>query len=429
MKGGDDMDEIMQNVDVIAATLPKIDKLKTKFLSKDFKLILDKLSKDMETETQDDINPLLVLVFKLNSAVSINEDEDSLTGLSADIENNEINAKQLNILLNSILQPGIQETTDDKILPDDGNTDGVELEKGNQGFGAFTDKDASVLQNKLYLLAELTNSDNTIKLSAEEPVITNDKLKSFLADTLKKADSAQIDKLNKTELNDQIGQADLNKMDDSAQSGQKKDSVGLTESLLDKIGVKEQDMLKEIKDFKLMEPSKSETIDKNNFNISGSTFKVPDELITDDDSGRATVNQPEINTEYILKQIAEGAKLSLTDKSKGEMVIDLKPPNLGKISMQVLVDKSTVTAKITTQNTDIKDIIEANINQLKDSLSQQGIRVDSLMVSVDNGGLFENGHRQNHGRYRHFVFSNMDKSYEDYEFSSYVDKDHVDCIV
>ncbi len=423
------MDEIMQNVDVIAATLPKIDKLKTKFLSKDFKLILDKLSKDMETETQDDINPLLVLVFKLNSAVSINEDEDSLTGLSADIENNEINAKQLNILLNSILQPGIQETTDDKILPDDGNTDGVELEKGNQGFGAFTDKDASVLQNKLYLLAELTNSDNTIKLSAEEPVITNDKLKSFLADTLKKADSAQIDKLNKTELNDQIGQADLNKMDDSAQSGQKKDSVGLTESLLDKIGVKEQDMLKEIKDFKLMEPSKSETIDKNNFNISGSTFKVPDELITDDDSGRATVNQPEINTEYILKQIAEGAKLSLTDKSKGEMVIDLKPPNLGKISMQVLVDKSTVTAKITTQNTDIKDIIEANINQLKDSLSQQGIRVDSLMVSVDNGGLFENGHRQNHGRYRHFVFSNMDKSYEDYEFSSYVDKDHVDCIV
>ena len=421
------MNEIMQNVDVIAATLPKIDKLKTKILSKDFKLILDKLSKDMETETQDDIN--LVLMFKLNSAVSINEDEDSLTGLSADIENNEINAKQLNILLNSILQSGIQETTDDKILPDDGNTDGVELEKGNQGFGAFTDKDASVLQNKLYLLAELTNSDNTIELSAEEPVITNDKLKSFLADTLKKADSAQIDKLNKTELNDQIGQDDLNKMDDSAQSGQKKDSVGLTESLLDKIGVKEQDMLKEIKDFKLMEPSKSETIDKNNFNISGSTFKVPDELITDDDSGRATVNQPEINTEYILKQIAEGAKLSLTDKSKGEMVIDLKPPNLGKISMQVLIDKNAVTAKITTQNTDIKDIIEANINQLKDSLSQQGIQVDSLMVSVDNGGLFENGHRQNHGRYRHFVFSNMDKSYEDYEFSSYVDKDHVDCIV
>ena len=423
------MDEIMQNVDVIAATLPKIDKLKTKILSKDFKLILDKLSKDMETETQDDINPLLVLVFKLNSAVSINEDEDSLTGLSADIENNEINAKQLNILLNSILQSGIQETTDDKILPDDGNTDGVELEKGNQGFGAFTDKDASILQNKLYLLAELTNSDNTIELSAEEPVITNDKLKSFLADTLKKADSAQIDKLNKTELNDQIGQDDLNKMDDSAQSGQKKDSVGLTESLLDKIEVKEQDMLKEIKDFKLLEPSKSETIDKNNFNISGSTFKVPDELITDDDSGRATVNQPEINTEYILKQIAEGAKLSLTDKSKGEMVIDLKPPNLGKISMQVLIDKNAVTAKITTQNTDIKDIIEANINQLKDSLSQQGIQVDSLMVSVDNGGLFENGHRQNHGRYRHFVFSNMDKSYEDYEFSSYVDKDHVDCIV
>ena len=423
------MNEIMQNVDVIAATLPKIDKLKTKILSKDFKLILDKLSKDMETETQDDINPLLVLVFKLNSAVSINEDEDSLTGLSADIENNEINAKQLNILLNSILQPGIQETTDDKILPDDGNTDGVELEKGNQGFGAFTDKDASVLQNKLYLLAELTNSDNTIELSAEEPVITNDKLKSFLTDTLKKADSAQIDKLNKTELNDQIGQADLNKMVDSAKSGQKKDSVGLTESLLDKIGVKEQDMLKEIKDFKLMEPSKSETIDKNSFNISGSIFKVPDELITDDDSGRTTVNQPEINTEYILKQIAEGAKLSLTDKSKGEMVIDLKPPNLGKISMQVLVDKNAVTAKITTQNTDIKDIIEANINQLKDSLSQQGIQVDSLMVSVDNGGLFENGHRQNHGRYRHFVFSNMDKSYEDYEFSSYVDKDHVDCIV
>ena len=429
MKGGDDMNEIMQNVDVIAATLPKIDKLKTKILSKDFKLILDKLSKDMETETQDDINPLLVLMFKLNSAVSINEDEDSLTGLSADIENNEINAKQLNILLNSILQPGIQETTDDKILPDDGNTDGVELEKGNQGFGAFTDKDASVLQNKLYLLAELTNSDNTIKLSAEEPVITNDKLKSFLADTLKKADSAQIDKLNKTELNDQIGQADLNKIDDSAQSGQKKDSIGLTESLLDKIGVKEQDMLKEIKDFKLMEPSKSETIDKNNFNISGSIFKVPDELITNDDSGRATVNQPKINTEYILKQIAEGAKLSLTDKSKGEMIIDLKPPNLGKISMQVLVDKNAVTAKITTQNTDIKDIIEANINQLKDSLSRQGIQVDSLMVSVDNGGLFENGHRQNHGRYRHFVFSNMDKSYEDYEFSSYVDKDHVDCIV
>jgi len=83
----------------------------------------------------------------------------------------------------------------------------------------------------------------------------------------------------------------------------------------------------------------------------------------------------------IIKQFIDKASVSITE-DKTEMVLNLKPDHLGKISLKVATENGIVTAQMVAENQQVKEIIETNLNVLKDALEKQGITVQQFSVSV-----------------------------------------------
>ncbi len=420
------MNAMMQQVNIPAVVLSENNKLSGVAQgkdSKDFKLILNKLSKD--SEKRNDLSPLLILMLALNPILFGQRDANGTDSVTA---NGETDMQQGNIALDSANNDALlllkailpRDIPNGTVVPENQNAGGKEIS------AVITNGDNGSPQIDLSLLTEPADSDVVINYkSAEQKTVSTDKTdanaKNLSQDTVA------------TLLKDAVKQTGNIQTDTAIPAESKDTHTKQAKSSLDKVEADKQnipdDKSKEAEDFKTIVTSKSEIIDKDDLNMLNTSFKIHDESPANDNLSSKAAVQPKIQTQDIFRQIAEGSKISVADKTKSEAIINLKPPNLGKILMEISVDKNIVTARITTQNTDVKNIIESNINQLKDSLNQQGMHVDSFMVSVDNGGFWGDGHQQNHERHQRYFFANNSKSYEDYEFNSYIDKDHVDCIV
>lgn len=93
-----------------------------------------------------------------------------------------------------------------------------------------------------------------------------------------------------------------------------------------------------------------------------------------------TMPQP-VRTTEVMNQVVENAKVIL-GQDKSEMVIQLKPDHLGKLELKVVTEQGIVAAKFIAENQKVKEIIETNMQLLKDSLEKQGISIDSVSVQV-----------------------------------------------
>ena len=110
----------------------------------------------------------------------------------------------------------------------------------------------------------------------------------------------------------------------------------------------------------------------------------------------AKVHLVQPNKEEILKQIIDKASVSVS-QDKAEMIINLKPDNLGKLSLKVATEKGIVTAQILAENQQVKQIIESNFNVLRDALEKQGITVQQFSVSVGQDSWNKGFNQDNRG--------------------------------
>ncbi|SHI80342.1 Flagellar hook-length control protein FliK [Geosporobacter subterraneus DSM 17957] len=90
----------------------------------------------------------------------------------------------------------------------------------------------------------------------------------------------------------------------------------------------------------------------------------------------------------IMEQILPKAEVFIDDE-RSEMLIQLKPDHLGKLVMKLEVEKGIVVAKFLAESHIVKEILESNMNTLKDSLQQKGLNVQELSVFVGNDGNFQ----------------------------------------
>lgn len=67
-------------------------------------------------------------------------------------------------------------------------------------------------------------------------------------------------------------------------------------------------------------------------------------------------------------------------EQSGKLMI--QPPELGRIDIDLSIKNGHVQANLTTENIAVKEIIEANLNQLKQQLNDQGLIVEQFNVSV-----------------------------------------------
>ena len=187
----------------------------------------------------------------------------------------------------------------------------------------------------------------------------------------------------------------------------------------------EQDMLDEM-DVKIEEVSDAST-DTNSQNKSYTTAQ--DEVIKlqiqNSDADNTTpvtfafdksvkninaINKPiqvqsttrELNVNDILNQI--GSKFEqLKDGSSTKITMTLRPNDLGRVTIELLSSANGISTNIIAQNSQVKELLDKNIDILKQQLAQQGINVQNVQVKTveqnSQTGL-NNGYneRQNQGQ-------------------------------
>ena len=110
--------------------------------------------------------------------------------------------------------------------------------------------------------------------------------------------------------------------------------------------------------------------------------------ITETYTGRASMEKP------ITAQIIEKFTLRGFGNQR-EIFIKLDPPSLGTVRMNVSTSGETVRATIIAENNIVRSIIESNLSQLKDSLTHQGVKIDSFNVLVGgNASHSAQGHKE-----------------------------------
>ena len=128
--------------------------------------------------------------------------------------------------------------------------------------------------------------------------------------------------------------------------------------------------------------------------IYGTTIAEKNDVGFSQEVLKKSINQPIFNNEEVFKQVVEHAKVTLT-ADKSEMIMHLTPESLGKLTMKVVTEKGLMVAQFTAESQQVKQIIEANLPQLKDALESQGLNVQGFSVSVGQEGAQKQQYERN----------------------------------
>ncbi len=95
------------------------------------------------------------------------------------------------------------------------------------------------------------------------------------------------------------------------------------------------------------------------------------------------VKPQEVLERSVVNQIVSKASL-VSKNGQSEMHIQLDPPSLGTVKVQITMTGDKVSANLMADNSVAKDIIEKNIQQLRNSFAEQGFKVEEMSVNVGN---------------------------------------------
>ena len=83
----------------------------------------------------------------------------------------------------------------------------------------------------------------------------------------------------------------------------------------------------------------------------------------------------------IIQQVTEQLKVSMTS-DETSMEMQLNPENLGKIYVNVSQKYSQITAHMMVMNEVVREALESQLGNLRETLSQAGVKVDAVEVTV-----------------------------------------------
>ena len=102
--------------------------------------------------------------------------------------------------------------------------------------------------------------------------------------------------------------------------------------------------------------------------------------------GKASQSNTTMNLPQPLPKIVDRMILMLRT-GEYQSRLHITPPDLGKLDIDLTIKNGHIHANLSTENAAVKEIIEANLNHLKNQLNSQGYTVErfDVMVNLDNG--------------------------------------------
>lgn len=117
------------------------------------------------------------------------------------------------------------------------------------------------------------------------------------------------------------------------------------------------------------------------------TEQTPEMVLTTDQILNESMVQAEdtsylpIDTMDLIEQFAENVKVTVAENASS-MEMQLNPENLGKVYLQISSEQGSVRAQIAASNEAVKAALEIQVAELRETLEQSGIKVDSIEVTV-----------------------------------------------
>ncbi|WP_054694435.1 flagellar hook-length control protein FliK [Syntrophomonas palmitatica] len=136
----------------------------------------------------------------------------------------------------------------------------------------------------------------------------------------------------------------------------------------------------------------------------------------------------------LLEQVVQKAELMVKSQTS-EMKIQLHPEFLGKMTIKVLMEDGVLTARFITDNHQVKQMLESNLPNLKQTLENHGIRVEKTEVNVqlNNGGTYDGYQEGRHDQWQQPAFTafnhNRQAKGDDFFLASNEDEPYPESIV
>ena len=117
-------------------------------------------------------------------------------------------------------------------------------------------------------------------------------------------------------------------------------------------------------------------------------FEIKTQILQKEPNPLEIEKPQNIETPKIVEQIVDKAKI-IVDDFKQEVRISLKPEILGEVVLKMEAVKGSITTKIMVDNHRTKDLIEANLYQLKEEMKENGLEIKTFEVFVGSNEDFQ----------------------------------------
>ncbi len=80
-------------------------------------------------------------------------------------------------------------------------------------------------------------------------------------------------------------------------------------------------------------------------------------------------------------QIVRGTLTTLRS-GRNELLLQLRPPDLGSVQIKLTLDGNVMTARIIVSTEDVREIVQRQIEYLRNSLADEGVKIERFDVLV-----------------------------------------------
>lgn len=95
----------------------------------------------------------------------------------------------------------------------------------------------------------------------------------------------------------------------------------------------------------------------------------------------------------ILDQVVQ--RLSLRSFQGGQrLTMDLQPAELGQVHLELIQEQDRIQVRLLAQSSEVQGVLERSLPQLQEALQQQGLRLDSIQIGIDQRQASAHGQQQ-----------------------------------
>lgn len=143
--------------------------------------------------------------------------------------------------------------------------------------------------------------------------------------------------------------------------------------------------------------------------LNGFIDNMAKQLHVNYDNKTEIIQEKHPQFDIIIKQVVDQIKINIKPEMT-KMEFQLNPENLGKVAFSVISKEGLISARFVAENQMVKETIENQMSVLKQTLNDQGIKVDKIEVVVDSKDVFYHQNDEQSSREQHSSSKKSTKS-------------------